>query len=147
MAWRLFSGGLDGMLTEWDLTTLCAVHTSDSFGGAVWSMTAEAQQGNLQTVTSQCAVDSFLCCAVVEKAPAASYGLFHTSRASQSARLNWHSLPLQGTLSAWLWHVMMVHCASSRLSLVFRACSMSKASQELRAGSCRQHGTPTPEAS
>ena len=45
MSWRLFSGGLDGLLTEWDLVTLRAISVTDSFGGAVWSMTAETQQG------------------------------------------------------------------------------------------------------
>ena len=45
MSWRLFSGGLDGLLTEWDLVTLRAISVTDSFGGAVWSLTAETQQG------------------------------------------------------------------------------------------------------
>lgn len=35
---RLVSGGLDGSLTEWDLTTLRPAAVSDSFGGAVWAL-------------------------------------------------------------------------------------------------------------
>ena len=43
--WRLFSGGLDGLLTEWDLTSLQASTVSDSNGGAVWSLAVDPQQG------------------------------------------------------------------------------------------------------
>ena len=46
LTWRLFSGGLDGLLTEWDLVALRPSSVSDSFGGAVWSLTAEPQQGS-----------------------------------------------------------------------------------------------------
>ena len=45
MTWRLFSGGLDGLLTEWDLVASRPSSVSDSFGGAVWSLTAEPEQG------------------------------------------------------------------------------------------------------
>ncbi len=38
---RLFTGGLDGALTEWDLRTRRPRHVGDSFGGAVWAMAAE----------------------------------------------------------------------------------------------------------
>lgn len=44
-SWRLFSGGLDGLLTEWDLTTLQAGTVSDSFGGAIWSLAVAPHQG------------------------------------------------------------------------------------------------------
>ena len=43
--WRLFSGGLDGLLTEWDLTELQLGSVSDSFGGAIWSLAVKPQQG------------------------------------------------------------------------------------------------------
>ena len=42
--WRLFSGGLDGVLTEWDLEALRPGSISDSFGGAVWSLVVEPSQ-------------------------------------------------------------------------------------------------------
>ncbi len=38
---RLFTGGLDGAVTEWDLRTRRPRHVGDSFGGAVWAMAAE----------------------------------------------------------------------------------------------------------
>lgn len=38
--WRLFSGGLDGSLTEWDLLARQPKHRADALGGAVWSMAA-----------------------------------------------------------------------------------------------------------
>ena len=38
---RLFTGGLDGALTEWDLRTRQPRHVGDSFGGAVWALAAE----------------------------------------------------------------------------------------------------------
>ena len=38
---RLFTGGLDGALTEWDLRTRRPIHVGDSFGGAIWAMAAE----------------------------------------------------------------------------------------------------------
>ena len=41
----MFSGGLDGLLTEWDLTSLQASTVSDSNGGAVWSLAVDPQQG------------------------------------------------------------------------------------------------------
>ena len=44
--WRLFSGGLDGLLTEWDLGALRPGPISDSFGGAVWSLAVEPSQTN-----------------------------------------------------------------------------------------------------
>ena len=42
--WRLFSGGLDGLLTEWDLKALRPRSVLDSFGGAVWSLAVEPKQ-------------------------------------------------------------------------------------------------------
>lgn len=44
--WRLFSGGLDGALTEWDLEASSSGSVSDSFGGAVWSLAAEPGQSS-----------------------------------------------------------------------------------------------------
>ena len=44
--WRLFSGGLDGLITEWDLSALRVKAVSDSYGGAVWSLAVEPEQGN-----------------------------------------------------------------------------------------------------
>ena len=38
--WRLFSGGLDGSLTEWDLLARRPKHRTDALGGAVWAMAA-----------------------------------------------------------------------------------------------------------
>ncbi|ORX63923.1 WD40 repeat-like protein [Basidiobolus meristosporus CBS 931.73] len=37
---RLFSAGLNSLITEWDLTTLCPKQTIDSHGGAVWCLAA-----------------------------------------------------------------------------------------------------------
>lgn len=42
--YRLFSGGLDGLLTEWDPEALRPGTSSDSFGGAVWSLAVEPNQ-------------------------------------------------------------------------------------------------------
>jgi WD40 repeat protein len=38
---RLFTGGMDGTLTEWDLNSRRAKHVGDSYGGAVWAIAAE----------------------------------------------------------------------------------------------------------
>ena len=37
----LISGGLDGILTEWDLVTKVPKHMGDSFGGAVWDIAVQ----------------------------------------------------------------------------------------------------------
>lgn len=52
--WRLFSGGLDGLLTEWELTSLQASTVSDSNGGAIWSLAVDPQQGSPQRVAVAC---------------------------------------------------------------------------------------------
>ena len=38
---RLVSGGLDGTLTEWDLTKLQPSSITDSYGGAVWALAVQ----------------------------------------------------------------------------------------------------------
>ena len=38
---RLFSGGLDGALTEWDVRGRRALRSGDSYGGAVWALATE----------------------------------------------------------------------------------------------------------
>ena len=43
-AWRLFSGGLDGQLLEWDLQGRRPKCSTDSYGGAVWAMAPEPAQ-------------------------------------------------------------------------------------------------------
>ncbi len=37
-AWRLFTGNIDGLLVEWDLTSLRPLSSTDSFGGAIWAI-------------------------------------------------------------------------------------------------------------
>lgn len=37
----LVSGGLDGVITEWDLLAKVPKHVGDSFGGAVWDIAVE----------------------------------------------------------------------------------------------------------
>ena len=37
----LISGGLDGILTEWDLVTKVPRHLGDSFGGAIWDIAVQ----------------------------------------------------------------------------------------------------------
>jgi WD40 repeat protein len=41
VASRLLSAGLDGKITEWDLSTLRPRKDTDSHGGSVWAMVAE----------------------------------------------------------------------------------------------------------
>lgn len=43
---RLVSGGLDGTLTEWDLTSLRPAAVTDSFGGAVWALAVQLPQAD-----------------------------------------------------------------------------------------------------
>lgn len=43
---RLVSGGLDGSLTEWDLTSLRPAAVTDSFGGAVWALAVQPPQAD-----------------------------------------------------------------------------------------------------
>ena len=37
-AWRLITGNIDGLLVEWDLTSLRPLSSTDSFGGAIWAI-------------------------------------------------------------------------------------------------------------
>lgn len=39
--WRLFSGGLDGQLVEWDVAQRRPLAATSSSGGAVWAMAVE----------------------------------------------------------------------------------------------------------
>lgn len=41
--WRLFSGGLDGSLTEWHLLERRCKQRTDALGGAVWAVAARPQ--------------------------------------------------------------------------------------------------------
>ena len=54
----LISGGLDGILTEWDLVTKVPRHTGDSFGGAVWDIAVQpdssSEQGALPWLSTVC---------------------------------------------------------------------------------------------
>ncbi|KAK9820486.1 hypothetical protein WJX72_010807 [[Myrmecia] bisecta] len=43
--WRLFSGGLDGTLIEWDIQAQRSKHVADSYGGAIWSFAIEPEAG------------------------------------------------------------------------------------------------------
>jgi U3 small nucleolar RNA-associated protein 4 len=43
--YRLLSAGLDGQITEWDLSTLRARGATDSHGGSVWALAAEPNVG------------------------------------------------------------------------------------------------------
>lgn len=45
--WRLFSGGLDGSLTEWDIAGRKPKQRTDALGGAVWGMAVRPAQGEL----------------------------------------------------------------------------------------------------
>ncbi|KAJ1339090.1 hypothetical protein BSLG_006228 [Batrachochytrium salamandrivorans] len=44
---RLFSAGLTGLITEYDLTSLLPRHETDSFGGPIWCMAANHAQSHL----------------------------------------------------------------------------------------------------
>lgn len=41
--WRLFSGGLDGSLIEWDLHQRKVAIGTDALGGAVWAIAVQPQ--------------------------------------------------------------------------------------------------------
>ena len=41
---QLLSGGLDGSITQWDLTTLQPAAVTDSYGGAVWALAVQPPQ-------------------------------------------------------------------------------------------------------
>ena len=47
--WRLLTGGVDGALVEWDLTTLTPRAISDSYGGALWDIAVQPQQPGKKT--------------------------------------------------------------------------------------------------
>lgn len=44
--WRLLTGGVDGMLVEWDLHTLLPKASSPSYGGASWALAVQPQQSD-----------------------------------------------------------------------------------------------------
>ena len=50
----LISGGLDGVLTEWDLTMKIPKHLGDSFGGAVWDIAVEPDSQLEQGALPRC---------------------------------------------------------------------------------------------
>lgn len=56
VACRLLSAGLDGQITEWDLSTLRPRGAADSHGGSVWAMSAEPspRRGAPQRVAVAC---------------------------------------------------------------------------------------------
>jgi U3 small nucleolar RNA-associated protein 4 len=56
VACRLLSAGLDGQITEWDLSTLRPKGATDSHGGSVWAMAAEPapRKGAPQRVAVAC---------------------------------------------------------------------------------------------
>ena len=43
---HLVSGGLDGSITQWDLTTLWPAAVTDSYGGAVWALAVQPPHAN-----------------------------------------------------------------------------------------------------
>ena len=43
---QLVSGGLDGSITQWDLTTLRPAAVTDSYGGAVWALSVQPPQAD-----------------------------------------------------------------------------------------------------
>lgn len=45
--WRLFSGGLDGSLTEWHIPGRRPKQRTDALGGAVWAMSARPPSGGI----------------------------------------------------------------------------------------------------
>lgn len=49
---RLFSGGLDGLITEWDLKTLRPGESVDSHGGSVWHLAADPSSRTAQSRSS-----------------------------------------------------------------------------------------------
>ena len=42
--WRLITGGVDGVLVEWDLRTLLPRASSPSYGGASWALALQPRQ-------------------------------------------------------------------------------------------------------
>ncbi|XP_024544921.1 WD repeat-containing protein PCN isoform X1 [Selaginella moellendorffii] len=53
---RLFSSGLDGFITEWDLERLEAKAQTDSFGGSVWQVAAQpsSQDDDSRDIAAAC---------------------------------------------------------------------------------------------
>lgn len=50
---RLFSAGLNGEITEYDLAELKPSYTVAAFGGAIWTMSSSSQ-GRLLAVSPSC---------------------------------------------------------------------------------------------
>jgi len=55
----LISGGLDGILTEWDLTMKIPKHVGDSFGGAVWDIAVEPDSQSEQGTLPRCSTTDY----------------------------------------------------------------------------------------
>lgn len=56
---RLFSAGLNGEITEYDLTNQKVKYTIDAYGGPIWTITGNKQEthlavGLLSRIQSQC---------------------------------------------------------------------------------------------
>ena len=51
-AWRLFTAGLDGWLTEWDIQGRRPKQRTDSMGGAVWGMAVQPSSEAGDTLTA-----------------------------------------------------------------------------------------------
>lgn len=79
---RLFAGGLDGALTEWDGRTGRSLRTDDSFGGAVWALAAEpagALQPGAHEFFFPLIVPSKPACTAAQPPVACSGDLLHVS--------------------------------------------------------------------
>lgn len=50
--WRLFSSGLDGSLTEWDIPGRRPKQRTDALGGAVWAIATRPPCEGLQTAST-----------------------------------------------------------------------------------------------
>ncbi|KAK9825655.1 hypothetical protein WJX81_005809 [Elliptochloris bilobata] len=112
VAWRLFSGGLDGELVEWDLAQRRPLATSDSLGGAVWALAVEpvegAEAGSSPRVAAACDDGCVRVFAAEPGRPGLAYVRCMPAVAGRVVSVAWHpsggSLVAgtsQGTLHAW----------------------------------------------
>lgn len=85
---RLFTAGLPGLLQERDLASGAVLASTDSYGGAVWGMVAQAHDG-------MC----FHCCL-----------LTRTSGSSAHKALSFYSFPLFSLFSPCFLFVSLVFC-------------------------------------
>ena len=61
-AWRLFTGDVDGLLVEWDMSALRPLASTDSFGGAIWAIEQQPAGTAASPGTSQIRLHSRILC-------------------------------------------------------------------------------------